>query len=84
MFLYIYQVIRCLHLSIKYMNKMRLNPQFGFQTPVSYIVSSGLLEMLEAITQLPGVNINKPDNEGNTPLHFAAQAGKNVISKVKC
>ncbi|PNF13994.1 hypothetical protein B7P43_G08584 [Cryptotermes secundus] len=45
------------------------------QTPVSYIVSNGLLSMLEAITELPGVDINKPDNEGNTPLHFAAQAG---------
>lgn len=45
---------------------------------MSYIVSSGLLAMLEAITQLPGVDINKPDNEGNTPLHFAAQAGKYV------
>ncbi|KAJ9599920.1 hypothetical protein L9F63_009748 [Diploptera punctata] len=46
-----------------------------FQTPVSYITSSGSLSMLEAITRLPGLNINKPDNEGNTPLHFAAQAG---------
>jgi hypothetical protein len=32
--------------------------------------------MLEAILELPGVDVNKPDNEGNTPLHFAAQAGK--------
>jgi ankyrin repeat protein len=32
--------------------------------------------MLEAILELPGVDINKPDNEGNTPLHFAAQAGR--------
>jgi ankyrin repeat protein len=45
---------------------------------VSYIVSNGLLSMLEAITELPGVDINKPDNEGNTPLHFAAQAGKYI------
>jgi hypothetical protein len=57
-------------------NEMRLRPRRGLQTPVSYIVSSGSLSMLEAITQLPGVDINKPDNEGNTPLHFAAQAGK--------
>jgi ankyrin repeat protein len=49
---------------------------FALQTPVSHIVSNGLLSMLEAITELPGVDINKPDNEGNTPLHFAAQAGK--------
>jgi ankyrin repeat protein len=32
--------------------------------------------MLETILELPGVDVNKPDNEGNTPLHFAAQAGK--------
>jgi ankyrin repeat protein len=35
--------------------------------------------MLEAILELPGVDINKPDNEGNTPLHFAAQAGKSLV-----
>ncbi|XP_069679148.1 uncharacterized protein [Periplaneta americana] len=45
------------------------------KTPVSYIVSSGSLPMLKAITQLPDVDLNKPDNEGNSPLHFAAQAG---------
>lgn len=26
--------------------------------------------------QLPGIDVNKADNEGNTPLHFAAQAGR--------
>uniref|UniRef100_A0AAR5PP23 Ankyrin repeat domain-containing protein 33B n=2 Tax=Dendroctonus ponderosae TaxID=77166 RepID=A0AAR5PP23_DENPD len=26
--------------------------------------------------QVPGLDPNKPDNEGNTPLHFAAQAGQ--------
>lgn len=31
---------------------------------------------LEAILQLQGIDVNKADNEGNTPLHFAAQAGK--------
>lgn len=47
-----------------------------FQTAVSYIASNGPLSILESIVQLPGLDINKPDNEGNTPLHFAAQAGK--------
>lgn len=47
-----------------------------FQTALSYIASNGPLELLELILQLPGLDPNKPDNEGNTPLHFAAQAGK--------
>lgn len=28
----------------------------------------------------PGIDVNKSDNEGNTPLHFAAQAGKYLIA----
>ncbi|XP_075229956.1 uncharacterized protein LOC142329346 isoform X2 [Lycorma delicatula] len=46
------------------------------RTAVSYIASNGPLSILESIVQLPGLDINKPDNEGNTPLHFAAQAGQ--------
>lgn len=49
-----------------------------FQTALSYIASNGPLELLELVLQLPGLDVNKPDNEGNTPLHFAAQAG-NII-----
>ncbi|XP_052123515.1 homeobox protein Wariai-like isoform X3 [Frankliniella occidentalis] len=32
--------------------------------------------MLELLLQCPGVDVNQPDSEGNTPLHFAAQAGQ--------
>nr|CAD7576520.1 unnamed protein product [Timema californicum] len=47
----------------------------GMLTAVSHIAAHGSLPMLEAILLLPGVDVNKADNEGNTPLHFAAQAG---------
>ncbi|XP_068892537.1 poly [ADP-ribose] polymerase tankyrase-1-like isoform X3 [Tenebrio molitor] len=46
------------------------------RTALSYIASSGSIDLLEQILQLPSLNPNKPDNEGNTPLHFAAQAGQ--------
>uniref|UniRef100_A0A336L654 CSON005377 protein n=1 Tax=Culicoides sonorensis TaxID=179676 RepID=A0A336L654_CULSO len=46
------------------------------RTAISYLCSSGLTRFLELILQLPDIDVNKPDNEGNTPLHFAAQAGQ--------
>ncbi|VEN40551.1 unnamed protein product, partial [Callosobruchus maculatus] len=53
------------------------------QTVVSYVASNGSIELLEQLLELPGVDPNKPDNEGNTPLHFAAQAGiKSRLRKV--
>ncbi|XP_062709527.1 uncharacterized protein LOC109426759 [Aedes albopictus] len=45
------------------------------RTAISYICSTNLTNFLELFLQLPGIDVNKPDNEGNTPLHFAAQAG---------
>lgn len=45
------------------------------RTAISYICSTNLINFLELFLQLPGIDVNKPDNEGNTPLHFAAQAG---------
>lgn len=46
------------------------------QTLLSYVASNGSIDLLEFILQLPGLDPNKADNEGNTPLHFAAQAGE--------
>ena len=34
-----------------------------------------MIEMLELVEDIPGIDYNTPDTEGNTPLHFAAQAG---------
>ncbi|XP_052873059.1 uncharacterized protein LOC128278375 [Anopheles cruzii] len=45
------------------------------RTAISYICSTNLTNFLELFLQLPGIDVNKQDNEGNTPLHFAAQAG---------
>jgi len=49
------------------------------RTALSYICaisSAGLHKYLELMLDLPGIDVNKADNEGNTPLHFAAQAGQ--------
>ncbi|KAH0998912.1 hypothetical protein HUJ05_013321 [Dendroctonus ponderosae] len=48
----------------------------SFQTILSYVASNGTIDLLELMLQVPGLDPNKPDNEGNTPLHFAAQAGQ--------
>jgi ankyrin repeat protein len=48
----------------------------NFQTALSYICSTNLTNFLELFLHLPGIDVNKADNEGNTPLHFAAQAGE--------
>lgn len=42
---------------------------------MSYICSTNLTHILDAFLQIPGLDINQADREGNTPLHFAAQAG---------
>lgn len=34
-----------------------------------------MIEMLELLEDIPQIEYNLPDNEGNTPLHMAAQAG---------
>jgi ankyrin repeat protein len=52
------------------------------QTPASYVAASGSLTMLEALARFPAIDFNRADNEGNTPLHFAAQAGMSVVFKL--
>lgn len=46
------------------------------QTAISYMAGNGSALMLEACLAFHGADANLPDNEGNTPLHFAAQAGE--------
>lgn len=51
--------------------KTKKNPQ----TALSYMCSTNTTHFLEALLQAPGIDINKPDNEFNTPLHYAAECG---------
>lgn len=37
--------------------------------------STNTTHFLEALLQVPDIDINKPDNELNTPLHYAAECG---------
>ncbi|XP_003244976.1 uncharacterized protein LOC100571906 isoform X2 [Acyrthosiphon pisum] len=49
------------------------------RTLLSYVSSSGSVEIVEEIFRVPDLDYNKPDNEDNTPLHFASQAGQSEI-----
>ncbi|OAD59603.1 Ankyrin repeat domain-containing protein 33B [Eufriesea mexicana] len=46
------------------------------RTAISYMAGNGAPGMLELALSFERVDPNIPDNEGNTPLHFAAQAGQ--------
>lgn len=46
------------------------------RTAISYMAGNGASAMLELALTFEGVDPNLPDNEGNTPLHFTAQAGQ--------
>ncbi|KAI4499569.1 hypothetical protein M0802_005465 [Mischocyttarus mexicanus] len=46
------------------------------RTAISYMAGNGAAAMLELALSFEGADSNLPDNEGNTPLHFAAQAGQ--------
>ncbi len=46
------------------------------QTALSYICVTSFTQILDFLLRLQGIDVNKADNEGNTPLHFAAEAGK--------
>lgn len=46
------------------------------QTALSYIAANAPVSLLEMLLSIDGVDVNKADNEGNTPLHFASQAGQ--------
>lgn len=49
------------------------------RTSLSYCCANAYLRVVESLTSMPGVDINKPDTDGNTPLHFAAQAGHTEV-----
>ncbi|KAG4071588.1 hypothetical protein HA402_011742 [Bradysia odoriphaga] len=45
------------------------------RTALSYICVQNLPSVLDFLLRLPGVDVNKPDTDGNTPLHFVAEIG---------
>lgn len=47
-----------------------------FQTLLSYLVMKNNVTLLEKLLKASELDVNKSDKEGNTPLHFSAQAGK--------
>ncbi|XP_050542195.1 uncharacterized protein LOC126906018 isoform X2 [Daktulosphaira vitifoliae] len=49
------------------------------RTLLSYLASSGSVDLIEELFKVLDLDYNKPDNEGNTPLHFASQAGHSEI-----
>lgn len=51
------------------------------RTGVSHACEGGFLGVLELLADVPGLDINLPDKEGNTPLIFASQAGRAEVVK---
>ncbi|XP_058805501.1 uncharacterized protein LOC131672355 isoform X6 [Phymastichus coffea] len=59
------------------LGNIQLNAQDNSgRTAISYLAGNGSALVLEACLALPGCDANLADNEGNAPLHFAAQAGR--------
>ncbi|XP_058805499.1 cortactin-binding protein 2-like isoform X4 [Phymastichus coffea] len=59
------------------LGNIQLNAQDNSgRTAISYLAGNGSALVLEACLALPGCDANLADNEGNAPLHFAAQAGQ--------
>ena len=53
------------------------------QTSLCHICANGLRSIAELVIKTPGVDPNLADNDGNTPLIFAAQAGHCFILATK-
>ena len=45
------------------------------QTPLSHLCGHGSHRCVEDFARLKLINVNLGDKDGNTPLHYAAQAG---------
>ncbi|KAG4078709.1 hypothetical protein HA402_015299 [Bradysia odoriphaga] len=49
------------------------------RTALSYICTTCETGFAKFLLQFKGIDVNRPDNEGNTPLHFAAATGQSDI-----
>ncbi|XP_076459480.1 uncharacterized protein LOC143292784 isoform X2 [Babylonia areolata] len=52
------------------------------RTGLSHLCSNGLAQAVDILSDVPEVDVNIPDKEGNTPLIFAAQAGHTDVVRV--
>ncbi|GAB1597541.1 uncharacterized protein LOC115217241 [Argonauta hians] len=52
------------------------------RTGISHACSSGFYTIVEILAEVPEVEVNLPDKEGNTPLIFAAQAGQEECVRI--
>ncbi|XP_070180346.1 uncharacterized protein [Littorina saxatilis] len=52
------------------------------RTGISHLCSSGLAPAVDILSEVPEIDVNIPDKEGNTPLIFAAQAGHTDVVRV--
>ncbi|XP_029642746.1 uncharacterized protein LOC115217241 [Octopus sinensis] len=52
------------------------------RTGISHACSSGFSTIVEMLAEVPEVEVNIPDKEGNTPLIFAAQAGQEECVRI--
>lgn len=55
--------------------------EFG-TTPIHAASANGLVELMEAIVKVPGVNLDVQTPGGNTPLHYAALNRNSKIIKI--
>ncbi|KAL8591022.1 hypothetical protein ACOMHN_002567 [Nucella lapillus] len=52
------------------------------RTGFSHLCSGGLAPAVDILSEVPEMDVNLPDKEGNTPLIFAAQAGHTDVVRV--
>lgn len=52
------------------------------KTALCHACASGLLPIVQLLSEVSGVDVNQGDKEGNTPLIFAAQAGYREIVRI--
>ncbi|OXA57450.1 Inversin [Folsomia candida] len=58
-----------------------VEPVINFQdqagrTPLSYACCGGSIPVIEELSRIRNIDVNLGDNDGNVPLHYAAQAGQ--------